>query len=57
MCSSGIPELSSLEDLRYLKDALSLDDTEEVCFLYLYGHHVICDYGGRTVGRGTLGRE
>ncbi|KAL5252680.1 hypothetical protein ACHWQZ_G015451 [Mnemiopsis leidyi] len=30
MCSSGIPELSSLEDLRYLKDALSLDDTEEV---------------------------
>lgn len=30
MCSSGIPELSSLDDLRYLKNALSLDDTEEV---------------------------
>ena len=35
MCSSGIPELSSLEDLRYLKDALSLDDTEEVSFILI----------------------
>ena len=30
MCSSGIPELRNLEDIRYLKNALSLDDSEEV---------------------------